>query len=96
MPFAVPGTLDGDAGSENQSQGYFRAKEALMRQVLQRERTGWSRVSQQGTEGPSNPDGWECFVQAGLHAAFGALNISSHVYQPSVFYSLLNTTCPTF
>lgn len=67
MPFAVLGTLDGDAGSENQSQGHFRAKESLMRQVLQRETTGWSkRVSQQGTEGPSNPGGWECFVQAGL------------------------------
>ena len=37
MPFAVLGTLDGDAGSENQSQGRFRAKESLMRQVLQRE-----------------------------------------------------------
>lgn len=67
MPFAVLGTLDGDAGSENQSQGRFRAKESLMRQVLQRETTGWSKtVSQQGNEGPSNPGGWECFVQAGL------------------------------
>lgn len=66
MPFAVLGILDGgDAGSKNQSQGYVRAKESLMRQVLQSERTGWSkRVSQQGTEGSSNPDGWGCFVQA--------------------------------